>query len=237
MEPGSGLSASPAPSVEAVQIVVDGGMVVLDPLVTRLRWMRSAAFRSQAAVAIEGTLVMTVVAFVYALEAAHLPQANAMLACFLCWLSGVLEPGAFLQPEDVDPVDIPVLMGRVRVRGIDPLLKQGVMDLVGKDKLTKSSAAAAKILQRFRHWGGTMFASRSAQRWERPQVAAYLAWAASRLQAACPKVLHISWDATRLGGKDTVWLAVTDPEGCGAIWAPPQVHRLVDAFAAAEKHN
>ena len=38
-----------------------------------------------------------------------------------------------------------------------------------------------------------------------------------------PRVLGISWDATRLGGRETMWLALCSPQLPAAMWLPPQV--------------
>ena len=127
-----------------------------------------------------------------------------------------------LLATDADPLDIPVLRGPQRRRRADPRFKQGVADFMRQNRATRSTVAALSVVKRFKRFAMCL-RPRSLDKLDLVTAKRYLQGVVSLAKAHKPTVLHLSWDATRLGGRETVWMVVCSPYWPCPVWLPPQV--------------
>ena len=154
------------------------------------------------------------------------PAAKVLFTSLLFWAAACLDSCPAVATASEDPTEAAVLGGPMRTRRLDRALKDHVASLGSEPALARSGAHAMEQLQRTRP-SLRRCVAHACNSLLRPRVGRYLQTARSLWQAASPSTLCISWDATRLGGKDTLWFCLCGPGFPHGFYAPPQAPSLV----------
>ena len=116
---------------------------------------------------------------------------------------------------------------------IPTALKRAVSQVITGDKGHHSAAKAFEFLQRHRNMLRGLDAN-SLNRGELQESMLCLTNSTLLCQALVTEhpIVCLSWDATRLSGKETIWTALCFPATDHACFAPPQVLTLVCLVSA-----
>ena len=112
--------------------------------------------------------------------------------------------------------------GRHRSRLLQEEIKGAVVALV-RSKLCPSGGAAFRMLRRVKRFTFHARAACVFNVYELKTAVKELAAGAKWMQLAQEAFVSLSWDATRLSGRETLWAACISPSTGMAAWAPPQV--------------
>eukprot|EP00974_Lingulodinium_polyedra_P107098 10368150-Lingulodinium_polyedra.AAC.1 len=93
--------------------------------------------------------------------------------------------------------------------------------MAAKGHIGTSSAKVAKVIQRFRKHSRS-FVAKSASKWVDKPALTYWTCCQQAL-ASQAKVLGLTSDGTRMGRRDQLWTAITDPGRDISAWVPPAV--------------
>ena len=123
-----------------------------------------------------------------------------------------------------DPLlDAPVPMATTRARRIDPVLKSALAREACEGGLVRTGAKATALLHRIRRWGKRRVGASTGNQTIQLRVGQYARAAEDEFSRPEHNVLSVAMDASRVSGKDTLYLAVFSPKTQKAFWAPPQV--------------
>ena len=155
-------------------------------------------------------------------------SSRAVARQFLIWVAHVLERGPFWDRGTTDAlVAAPVPRGAKRARRLDAALAEAVAAAAAKREGGRTSGQVLKHVQRFRAWRGTgPNAKRLCQR-EETRLCRYRALAREVFAPERCHTVSVALDATRLSGKDMLFLAMCSPQASQATWCPPQVPLFV----------
>ena len=119
-------------------------------------------------------------------------------------------------------VDAPLLRGNKRMRRIDPLLKDVVAKAAGEGVLARSGSHALHIASRMRRWIVKTDKTKHGYTFLVGRIGRDLACVWPPDAGGQGNVVTLSMDATRMGKKDCLYVAVFLPETNIAHWCPPQ---------------
>ncbi len=149
------------------------------------------------------------------------PVCLSLLTSLVAWMSLYKECGPFMASGSGDPLDIPVCRGRKRARRVSQEFKAAVTREAGKGDLATSGRKVVSLVQRFRRFCKGV-RPESGNRWVPAKVAQHFAKGRSVLGQSPMLTICVACDATRLGGRDTLWSAVYCPTLRKGCWAPPK---------------
>ena len=142
----------------------------------------------------------------------------------MSWIAFHIECGPWWGEMSEDAiVDAPVPMATSRARRIDPVLKGQLAKTGNEGTLVRSGGKAVALLHRIRKWkinrmGRTMGNDSVTFRQGQYAKAGRAVFDPTRCNIIC-----LSLDASRVSGKDTLYVAMFAPQLGKAMWCPPQV--------------
>ena len=119
--------------------------------------------------------------------------------------------------------DAPVPMAVARTRRIDPLLRQQLGQEAGRATSARTGAKAVQLMHRIRRWKVRRISDTADSSVVEGRAALYEQSCRDAFGPDRCRHLSIALDASRVGGRDTLFLAVYSPELGEAMWLPPQV--------------
>ena len=150
------------------------------------------------------------------------PSHNCVAYQLLRWIADIIDFHPYWSGVSDDPLSLPISRGEKRARAVHPAIINAVVRETSKGKLGKSGQVIANNLIRFRFKPGAIISAKAANNWADVAGAA-AAWARwEYLQTFVPTYYSVCADATRLGGLDTLWLALNYPEYDTSAWMPQQ---------------
>ena len=155
-------------------------------------------------------------------DAGH--RSHAIFHSLCCWLSWVIEQGPWWSRMSRDAFnDAPVPTATRRARRIDPALRDAIAAMGSQGKIARSGPQSVRILERVRKWKVKLIGDRTGDCAINQRQARY--WQAGQDLFSGANVLTVSLalDATRMAGKDTLYLAMYSPDLDKSMWCPPQV--------------
>ena len=131
--------------------------------------------------------------------------------------------------------DAPVPLAVSRTRRIDPLLRQQLGHEAGRATLARTGAKAVQLMHRIRHWKVRRISDTAGSSAVAARAALYKQSCRATFGSDSCKHLSIAMDASRVGKRDTLYLALYSPELDQAMWLPPQVKNKNEPKKKAQK--
>ena len=143
----------------------------------------------------------------------------------VCWLSWMLETGPLWRSASSDALDIPAPRGPRRARRLNPHLLDALGKVAGEGDLARSGAKAAQVLRfalrRRGLWHGV--GKRAGNEAQNTRAKRYRLCSGEAMDSSKVRVLSVAMDASRVGGKDTLYTAMWAPELSQGCWGDPMV--------------
>ena len=121
--------------------------------------------------------------------------------------------------------DAPVPMAVKQCRRIDPILKEQLGQEAGRAQAARTGAKAVQLMHRIRRWKVRRISDTAGSSAIAARACLYKQSCRENFGPDRCKHLSIAMDASRVGGRDTLYLALYSPELSEAMWLPPQVVR------------
>ena len=126
-------------------------------------------------------------------------------------------------PSDAS-LDAPVPQGRLRAKRIDPNLRDEVAPMLSAGSLSRTSVHVSKLLARVRKWKVKVVGPDLASvLWRRDRPTTCVQGESFFSQPHVTTV-SVTLDATRMSGRDTLYVALYSPYLDLDFWCPPQAH-------------
>ena len=216
------------PPPQAIQVAIHHGDAILDPLfradslaakvVPKTAWKPATPL---------GNNVTSLPCLIVGLVKEGSTHSLALLHSLLVWAGLQLELHMAKVGADRDPLSLPILRGHKRARRVTNPFRMAVSREAALGLLGKSGRGVVMVVQRFKRFLGKLDPG-SANKWARLHASQYLCKVQRCLQAQPPLLVHLSTDATRLGGKEQLWTACHSDSLQLACWAPPKVRVGLD---------
>lgn len=155
------------------------------------------------------------------LKTDHSVLAAASLAS---WVASCVEQSDLVVTANSDPLDIPVPKGAARVRNVDPVLKAGIAREAARGETGRSGSKVGKALCRFAK--KTVASDRANRGFNTSLRTAYCNNAFVYFRGTEFQFVSLSSDGTRLGGRETLCIALAVAPYGHAYWCPPRAQGL-----------
>ena len=207
---------------DCTNIRVVEGLVVLDPLVPKLPFLRLAAKQGTYKHAL-GLCVLPLPRLLGVLARDSTSPALATLSSLVCWLAWVLEQSAFAAQASGDLLQLPLQQGPVRKRAIPPAFKAAVSREAALGKLGKSPAQVVRSIRRFQRGRHRQEPEPGSHLWHDLAARQHLQATQTAFSPAGWRFLAVCCDATRFDGLDCLWAMVSSTDLGLASWCVPLV--------------
>ena len=135
-----------------------------------------------------------------------------------------MEAGPWWARMSTDAIhDAPVPLAVARARRVDPNLRSQLGKEAGKGTLARTGGKSVVLLQRVRKWKVKALGRAVGEAGVESRVAWYWTGGQEFFSPDKCHVLSVALDATRMSGRDTLYLAAYSPELGKGFWLPPQV--------------
>ena len=206
-----------------IAIQVCSGKVLFEPLLAHVAGLRG--FGKQCArpgpdVPLRAPLAELLVALLLVGDRAALHFAASLVS----WAAWVLERVAPMTSGSTDPLDIPLLRGKKRLRRIPLAFKEAVVEKASKGVLAKTPSRVMRMVKYFKQFVGPT--SRGlGKKWEWASCCKYVASVQRAVAMAGPPsgVFSVCMDGTRMAGRETLWASLWSSQTQASYWLPPQV--------------
>ena len=143
----------------------------------------------------------------------------------VCWSAFAIEQGVLWSRASADPLDIPAPTANSRVRRLNPFLVNAVGRAASHGDLGRTGAKVARICKFALNKRGRLqgMARSTANEAIKTRPKRYREHCQAEFHHSQVKILSVSLDASRVSGKDTLYLAVCSTEKSIACWGDPQV--------------
>ena len=158
--------------------------------------------------------------FIFWLDNIKSEKARRLIQQIIYWLSIIFDFGAWWDFIDEDILNIPIVKGpqRVRTSSMPLRFKEHVSRTAAAGQGFTSGAHVMSMCKKLK-MNFAIKSFKSGNDWADPMMARYYAECQSVMQGFMDKVYSLSWDGTRLSGKDYLFGTLY---ACGkACWAPP----------------
>ena len=147
-----------------------------------------------------------------------------VLRSLLAALSLHIEASNWLDTMSPDAIShAPVPMAITRARRVDPVLREQLAQEAGTGSIARTGGKAVTLLRMIRIWKVRRASNSVGHRAIEARAASYLRGCRNAFQPEHCNVVTVAMDASRMGGRDTMYLALYSPELKQACWLPPQV--------------
>ena len=196
------------------------GLVDLGPLCGSVRCIRKAAALESSSSSSRGSLHLADLALLLAAD--RTAQSHALLGSVLAWCALGVELSSLMEAGSADPLQLPVVRGKKRSRRVAFELKSEVARATAEGTLARGGPKTVKALARLSRFASSL-RERSAAKWSAMHAAQVVAENRRAFSSNVAGVTSVTCDATRLGGRETLWLALWNSSLQKAVWSPPQV--------------
>ena len=150
-------------------------------------------------------------------------NARRLLRALVSWIQLIADYGDYWDGLGSDPLHIPVPQTQSgRARRVPARLKEAVARTAAAGDHGRSGA---KVLKNLKKFSGVvdMVADAVGNTWTEPSMRRYLGATQGVMGSVVDKIYSLSWDATRLSGKDLLFASMWTSEGQIASWCSPMV--------------
>ena len=119
-------------------------------------------------------------------------------------------------------LDAPVPKGAKRARILGPVLVDAVAEAAGKGELARTGSRVLANMHRWRRWCEKRMAISTCNTFPGSRAKVYLRQERRQFANAKVRILSLALDASRMGHRGTLYLAMYSPELDRAAWCPPQ---------------
>lgn len=148
-----------------------------------------------------------------------------LLRELLVWAAWVLELGGVWGEASAEAEDLPAPRGPKRARRMNPRYLDGIAKLAGEGKVGRTGARLTRVLRLAERRRKAMYgvAERTGNQAVITRAKRYRECAAEAMQHGRVQVLSVSFDASRVDGKDTLYSALWSPQQGLGCWGDPMV--------------
>ena len=140
------------------------------------------------------------------------------------WLAWGIDHGKVWGDASTDALmDAPMQRGPKRLRRLDPMLGEAMAKLAGQGQMARTGATSMQIAMRMRRWVAKKSTCKHGNVFIKTRQARYLTMVReAAMPAQKSPIISVAMDATRMGGRDTMYLALYMPALGVGFWCPPQ---------------
>ena len=145
-----------------------------------------------------------------------------MARSLICWLAWAIEQGPYWDMGSDDALmSAPVLRSQ-RARRLNPTLQDAVAQAAASGEMARSGRKVVQQLRKYLWHGAQKIADSTANAMMATRVWRYCNQGRHEFAKHKVRIVSVSFDATRMDGKDTLYLNMYAPALQKAMWLPPQ---------------
>ena len=159
---------------------------------------------------------------------------NVVKGMYYQFLRGVADmvdhsPLWFVISSDILQIAMPLALGQKRHRPFDPRVKLAVSEAVAAGHMARSTNKLGVSLKRFSPTDNRVeFSKAIGKNWLNDTMGGQYEYRRVTFRGLNNRLVSLSMDATRMGGIDTLYIALHSRETCLTVWASLQVSGSVD---------